>query len=347
MFKNLTTNQISIFVALCLGLLNTGLFVVLSQGYDHPIWHYLVLFILSVTIGLLVVRYFLERFVFRKIKLMYKIIRDSKLNPTADHLNHTLGSTNLMDVNNEVVEWAKTTQTKLRDLKTLESYRKSYVGNISHELKTPIFSIQGFLYTLLDGGLYDESINRKYIERAAINADRLQTIVEDLEVITKLESGSIELDIENFDLKALAAEVFQDLELMAKENGISIGFKEGDARSFNVSGDKENIRQVFVNLITNALKYGEEGGQVEIGFYDMVENVLVEVSDDGIGIEEQHLKHLFDRFYRVDASRSREQGGSGLGLSIVKHIIEAHHQTITVRSTVGVGSTFGFTLAQS
>ena len=259
-------------------------------------------------------------------------------------INLTNDSEVLDSVEEEVAQWAQSQENEINTLKTLEAYRKKYLGNVSHELKTPIFSIQGFVHTLLDGALEDETVNRRYLERAASNVERLLTIVYDLETITKLESGELMLDITTFDIKELVEEVFSDIEIKAKEGNIDLVFKEGADRSFMVKGDPEYIRQVLNNLIVNSIKYGKKGGVTKASFYDMHNQVLIEISDNGIGIQERHLKHLFDRFYRVDKSRSRIQGGSGLGLSIVKHILEVHDQTINVRSTPEMGSTFGFTL---
>lgn len=250
----------------------------------------------------------------------------------------------LEDVNTKVMEWAENTKKELATLKSLEEYRKNYVGNISHELKTPIFSIQAYLYTLLEGGLYDENINKDYLRRAVDNTVRLQNIVEDLEVITKLESGQMEMELRKFDIRQLTNDIFKDLKSMAKKKKISLKFKEGASHPYFVMADREAIRQVITNLLVNSIKYGKEGGTTKVSFYDTESEILIEVSDNGLGIDEKHLKHVFDRFYRVDSSRSRKQGGSGLGLSIVKHIVEAHDQTINVRSTPEVGSTFGFTL---
>jgi two-component system phosphate regulon sensor histidine kinase PhoR len=247
-------------------------------------------------------------------------------------------------VEKEVAEWATLREDEINTLKTLELYRKRFLGNVAHELKTPIFSIQGFIHTLLDGAVHDDKVNTRYLERAALNVERLLTIVEDLDTITKLESGELILDVQEFELKNLVREVFADLEIKARDKGILLRFKEGADNPFRVRGDREYIRQVITNLIVNSLNYGKEGGLTKVSMYDMDRQILVEVSDNGIGIEEQHLNHLFDRFYRVDKSRSRAQGGSGLGLSIVKHILEAHGQSINVRSTPGAGSTFGFTL---
>jgi two-component system phosphate regulon sensor histidine kinase PhoR len=196
----------------------------------------------------------------------------------------------------------------------------------------------------LDGAIHDNAVNVRYLQRAALNIERLLSIVEDLDTITKLESGELILEIQEFDLKTLVKEVFADLEIKGLDKNITMRFKDGADKPFRVNGDREYIRQVITNLMVNSLNYGKEGGLTKVSMYDMDKQVLVEISDNGIGIEEKHLKHLFDRFYRVDKSRSRIHGGSGLGLSIVKHILEAHGQSINVRSTQGAGSTFGFTL---
>ena len=253
----------------------------------------------------------------------------------------------LDEVEREVSEWADQYERDEEELERLASYRRRFIGDVSHELKTPIFNIQGFVHTLLDGAIHDDKVNIQYLNRAAKNVDRLQSIVEDLETINKLEAGQVVLDLRDFDLHELADEVFEDLEMRARERNIRLTYKDGANQRFQVRADKETIRQVLVNLVHNSIKYGREGGVTKVSFYDMENFVLVEVSDNGIGIPEEHLKYVFDRFYRIDKSRSRDAGGTGLGLAIVKHIIEAHKQTINVRSTVGQGSTFGFTLEKA
>lgn len=306
----------------------------------------LAILVVAALLNLYLIKELLEKFLFRKIRVIYKIIREAKLSKKEKEAVE-IGNVSLETVTNDVVEWTERTNKEIESLKSLEEYRKSYVGNISHELKTPIFSIQGYLHTLLDGGLNDPSINKSYLLKASNNADRLQNIIEDLEIISKLESKDVVIEKKKFDLKSLTKEIFEDLESMAGQKQIKLQFKEGASSSALVNADKETIRQVLVNLIVNAIKYGKDGGNVRISFYDLEGQILTEVSDNGPGIEEQHIKHLFDRFYRVDTSRSRKIGGSGLGLSIVKHIIEAHNQTINVRSTIGLGSTFGFTLEKA
>lgn len=347
MLKNLSIRQLSLYITAVIILVNGLVIYALYSRHgnisDLPILA-IILFIGGV-LSYLIVRYLLEEYIFRKIKLIYKIIHDSKLTKNTTKVD--INATSIEEVNDEVVRWAENTEKEIASLKLLEQYRKDFVGNISHELKTPIFSIQGYLHTLLDGGLHDDAINTKYLKRATKNAERLQNIVEDLEIISNLESGKLILDIRKFDIKALVQEVILDLEVFAQEKGIHIVFKDGASQSFNVLADREKIRQVLNNLIVNSIKYGKENGTTKISFYDIDKNVLVEISDNGFGIKESHIKHLFDRFYRVDSSRSRAEGGSGLGLSIVKHIMEAHNQTINVRSTYKVGSTFGFTLRKA
>lgn len=307
---------------------STGVFVILAIGL----------------FSFFAIQFMLDRFIYRRIKLMYKIIRKAKTSVPDKKALKRSDDPLLDGVEQEVQHWAETQQNEIETLKTLEAYRKRFIGNVSHELKTPIFSIQGYIYTLIDGGVYDENVNMRYLERAASNVERLLTIVQDLEEISKLESEDLILDIQKFDIKSLVREVFNDLEVNARQRNVTLTFKEGADKSFAVQADREGIRQVLTNLILNSIKYGNESGVTKVSFYVMDRQILVEIADNGIGIEEKHLNHLFDRFYRVDKSRSRESGGSGLGLSIVKHILEAHNQTVNVRSTPGRGSTFGFTL---
>ena len=288
--------------------------------------------------------YVLQIFIYRKIKLVYKSIHHLKSGKEESSLKEKLNEDPLDMVNKEVIEWENEKVNEIEQLKKLEVYRKEFVANVTHELKTPLFSIQGYIHTLLDGALEDETVNKMFLEKASRNVDRLTNLISDLEVITQLESGSYTLEQEVFDIHMLTNDVFDSLELKASSRKILLSFKKGCDLPFYVFADKEKIRQVLINLLDNSIKYGKENGNTMVSFYDMDENILVEVSDDGNGINEHHLIRLFERFYRADKSRSRDIGGTGLGLSIVKHIIEAHDQTINVRSRVGVGTTFGFTL---
>ncbi len=253
----------------------------------------------------------------------------------------------LEQLNQEIIKIANDREKEVEHLTKLETYRKEYLGNVSHELKTPIFNIQGYISTLIDGGLYDENINLEYLKRADKSVDRMISIIDDLETISQLESGSLLLDNEKFDIVALAKDITDALEMVATRANMKIKFDEESKKQAKVVADKFRIRQVLVNLLTNSIKYGKENGTTKIKIKVIDETVVVEVSDDGIGIEERHLPRLFERFYRIDKGRSREQGGTGLGLAIVKHIIEAHEQHITVTSQVGVGTTFTFTLRKA
>ncbi len=349
MFKNQTPRQLSLFIALLSAVSIACLSLVLKAlGVLTISWQELgVLFASCLLAGFVSNFYLMRHYIFRRIKLIYKIIHRQKL-PSDFRADRIEMSKNVLDqVEQEVDAWADQNSREMEELERLAAYRRRFIGDVSHELKTPIFNIQGFIHTLLDGALYDTEVNEKYLRRAAKNAERLQSIVEDLETINKLESGHMVLDIQEFDLHTLTDEVIADLEMRAAERNIRLTYKEGAAQHFRVRADKENIRQVLINLLHNSIKYGTEGGFTKISFYDGESFVLVEVSDNGIGIKDKHLNHVFDRFYRVDKSRSRDAGGTGLGLSIVKHIIEAHHQTVTVRSTEGQGTTFGFTLEKA
>jgi two-component system phosphate regulon sensor histidine kinase PhoR len=252
----------------------------------------------------------------------------------------------LEQVNREVEEWAARQGKEIDALKRLEAYRRDFIGNVSHELKTPLFNIQGYILTLLDGGLEDENINREYLMRTEKSVERLIAIVKDLDTISGLEAGGLKMEFSRFDIVTLAKDVMEFLEIKAKKRKVRVYFRDTYEKPIFVNGDKDRIRQVLINLIDNSLRYSNptEEARTKISFFDMDEHILIEVSDNGIGIEESELSRVFERFYRTDKGRSREQKGSGLGLAIVKHILEAHEQTIHVRSSVGIGTTFGFTL---
>jgi len=346
MFKNISLRNMSLLGALAITLfVGVGIWIGEKMLFVPIYGRFGVILMGALGIfAFLTIKFLLDRYIYRRIKLIYKIIRRSKTSIPEKRTLQKNENPILEGVEKEVQQWADSQRNEIETLKTLESYRKRYIGNVSHELKTPIFSIQGYIYTLIDGGLFDENVNMKYLERAASNVERLLTIVQDLEEISKLESEDLILDMQKFDIKALVKEVFNDLEVNARPRNITLSFKEGADKSYQVVGDREGIRQVLTNLINNSIKYGVDNGVTKVSFYVMDKQILIEISDNGIGIEEKHLKHLFDRFYRVDKSRSRESGGSGLGLSIVKHILEAHNQSVNVRSTTGKGSTFGFTL---
>ena len=253
----------------------------------------------------------------------------------------------ISDVEQEVYDWTTVKRKEIEELKMLGEFRREFLGNVSHELKTPVFNIQGYIESLIEGELQDEKVNMKYLKRAGSNVDRLAKILQDLEMISLLESNVFKLEMGRFNMHDLVIEIMDDLKVMAEKSGITLNMKEGVVRDIFVIADREKISEVLINLITNSIKYGRTGGETLIGYYDMDKSILIEVSDNGIGIDKKHLPRLFERFYMVDKARSRERGGTGLGLSIVKHIVEAHQQNINVRSSPGVGSTFGFTLRKA
>lgn len=348
MIKNPTPRQIALSSALLISACSLVFLLLISQLSILNVWWWWLIFPLFLFgMTYLVNVYYIKKYIYRKVKVIYKTIHRHKRSPEEKAPEIEVDTNIIEEVEKEVNEWADRQQQEWDRFQAWAEYRRKFVGDISHELKTPIFTIQGYLHTLLDGGLYDDKVNMTFLKKAAKNVDRLYTIVEDLSAIARLESGNLVLEMQAFDIKELTEEVFEDLEIRAHERNISLIFKEGAAQNYKVLADREYIRQVLTNLIHNSIKYGKKGGMTKVGFYDMDKNMLIEVADNGIGIPKNHLIHVFDRFYRVDKSRSRAQGGSGLGLSIVKHIIEAHKQTINVRSTPGVGSTFGFTLEKA
>lgn len=303
-------------------------------------------FLLSLIAAFSFFYYFYERYIHSKIRLIYKMIRHLKLGKDLkDALGDKLSDDPINDVEKEVMDWAKAKKKEIDTLKEQEKFRKEFLANISHEFKTPLFALQGYVETLLDGVLEeDPQMAKQFLGKVSGNLDRLNFLIQDLDEISKLESGRIPVNYQNFDLALLVREVLESLEDKAKSHQIKLVFKEKYQEETFVHADREKIRQVLVNLIDNSFKYGRIGGQTNVRIFELFEQVLVEVTDDGIGIEEKYLNRVFERFFRAEKSRSRQIGGSGLGLAIVKHIIEAHQQTINVRSTEGLGTTFAFTL---
>ena len=281
-----------------------------------------------------------------RVRIIYKTIRRLKGSGSQPQFN--LGEDIVEQVNRDVMAWADSQIEEITHLRETDTFRQEFIGNLAHELKTPIFNIQGFILTLLEGGMEDPEINRKFLLKAAKNVERMSGLLEDLDVITKMEAGNLDIEMVPFDLLEIIRETMESLEAKAKRNQIKLVSKGGiDATKVMVLGDAAKIVQVLTNLIVNSINYGKEGGKTQIRYFDADEAILVEVADTGIGISETDLPRVFERFYRVDKSRSRHAGGSGLGLAIVKHILEAHDQSISVRSTVGEGSTFSFTLQKA
>lgn len=324
-----------------------GLSIACVNFYFQHDWRYsLISFVISFAISFVVFYYLFQRYIYNKIKLIYKLIHSLKLGKNLkDALGVKMSNDPINDMEQQVRDWAKEKKKEIDTLKEQERFRREFLSNISHEFKTPLFAIQGYVDALQDGMLEEdpETANR-FLMKASQNLDRLSFLIKDLDAISKLESGQIPVNYQKFDVVLLVKDVLGLMEDQAKKHNISLRFKEKYQHPMTVNADREKVRQVLVNLIDNSFKYGKNGGQTNVRVYELFETVLVEVTDDGIGIEEKSLPRVFERFYRTEKSRSRKVGGSGLGLSIVKHIIEAHEQTINVRSTEGIGTTFAFTL---
>lgn len=288
-------------------------------------------------------RYLVRRFLYSKIRMLYKTIHDTQF--IDREFVDKVKTINILDeAEKEVREWSEGRGSLVMQLKRQEEYRREFIGNVSHELRTPIFNIQGYILTLLDGGLEDENINRSYLERTEKSINRMIGIVKDLESISKLEYGELKLIPERFNIIESINEVVEMQEMRAQKHKMKVEFPQSNSVAKYVEADKKEIFQAMVNLLVNSIKYGKQGGKTQIEVMDMGDNFLIEFRDNGIGIEKDNLPRIFERFYRVDKSRSRNMGGSGLGLAIVKHIIDAHDQSINVSSTYGEGSSFTFTL---
>jgi len=339
-----SSRQLAYIISAVLTLL-AGFFILLWYYIDASLIWLLVFLLVIMSVSFLLLQFMLRKFISDKIKPVYKTILD--LPSAQKKVDQEKKIPVLSEIKNDVEEWAQLQVKEIERLKELEKYRKEFVGNVSHELKTPIFNIQGYVLTLLEGGIDDPRINKLYLQRTETSINRMISIVEDLESITKLEAGELKLKPEKFDIVKLAEEVFDMEQMLAEEQEITLGFTQRPDRPVYVKADKKRMTEVLSNLVNNGIKYGRKKGFVKMGFYDLEEHILIEVTDNGIGMEKKDLPRVFERFFRVDKSRSRIQGGTGLGLSIVKHIIEAHNQTISVKSIPDEGTTFAFTLEKA
>lgn len=342
--KALSPKRVSLFIA----AFTTLIYIVISTTsfFGDRKLSFLINFLGGIGLFSLVFfvsKYFIGNFIFEKIKPIYRTIYSPQI--AGKELRKNLGNRDIItEVQNEVGDWARNKTEEIDELRQLEKYRREFVGNVSHELKTPIFNIQGYILTLLDGGLEDPAINRLYLERAEKSINRMINIVEDLESISRLESGELKLEMEDFNIVNLVYDVFELQEMLAQKCGVKLTFAVNYEKPIRVNADKKRIIEVVNNLVVNAIKYNKRNGTTTVAFYEIGDQIMVEIADTGIGIAEKDITRIFERFYRTDKSRSRDQGGTGLGLSIVKHIIEAHEQTISVRSKYGEGSTFIFSL---
>lgn len=334
-------------VLVFINALAASLAIAAVNFYFQHDWYYVsITFALSFITSYIVFYTLIEKYVYSKIKLIYKLIHSLKLGrDLKDALGEYTSADPINDVHQEVTEWARIKKIEIDDLRKQEQFRREFLSNISHEFKTPLFAIQGYIEALQDGAIEDDpEMAHQFLNKAEKNVERLSYLIQDLDSISKLESGEMPINYSRFRINELIKEVTESLELKARNHHVKIDFKEKYDHSILVNADREKVWQVLVNLIDNSLKYGRENGTTFVRLFELHDQILIEVTDDGIGIEEKFLPRLFERFFRTDTSRSRQIGGSGLGLAIVKHILEAHQQTITVRSTQGVGSTFGFTL---
>ncbi|MAY84621.1 MAG: two-component sensor histidine kinase [Flavobacteriales bacterium] len=345
--RNLTPKQLAYRLSLLIAALITVLSSLLWM-INYPLEWYLVVltFLISFLTCYFIFLWGIRQFIDRKFRLIYKTIHNLKVGLKREPQKVDMSEDVFGRIRQEVIDWDKRNRKEIARLTDQEKFRREFLGNVSHELKTPIFSIQGYILTLLEGGLEDKKINRNFLLKAEKSINRMIEMVDDLDEISKLESNRMVLDIKRFDLLALTKEIIESLEYKAKKKKISLRMNT-DQKNIFVKADPARISQVITNLLVNSINYGKEDGRTTVKFFDLDENVLVEVGDNGRGIEAEHLPRLFERFYRVDKGRSRSDGGSGLGLAIVKHIMEAHQQTINVRSKVGEGSVFSFTLEKA
>ncbi|NCT92827.1 MAG: sensor histidine kinase [Chitinophagaceae bacterium] len=341
--KNLSPKQLSAFTALILSVpISIGIWII------RPDW-VIALVALALTFGgsYLLIRFVLESFIYRKIKLIYKFIYQTKASKREEtYYKYILPQKGIDEVREDVEKWAEQKSAEIELLRSNEIYRKEFLQNLAHEFKTPIFAIQGYVDSLLEGALESPELSKKFLENASRNVERMVNLVKDLDDISRLESGEQPLYKQNFVIQDLIREVYDALSIKTAKRNIKTSIKKGCEYPIMVFADKEKIRQVVTNLVENATKYGKQDGAIVASIYKPEEErVLVEFSDDGIGIAEEHLPRIFERFYRTDRGRSRDIGGTGLGLAICKHIIEAHGQAMHVRSKVDVGTTIGFTLS--
>ena len=340
--KNISLGQLSFFTALILALPVSLLILIIEKSW---VWG-IVSFIIIVLGSFLLISFVLERFIYRKIKLIYKFIYQTKATKKEEtYFKYILPKKSIDEVREDVKAWAEEYEREMDLMKKNEQFRREFLQNLSHEFKTPVFTIQGYIESLLSGGLNNPEISKRFLENSAKNVSRLLNLLKDLDEISKLERGELVISKSGFIIQTLVKEVFESISEMAENQEVSFSIKKGCESPLTVFADKEKIRQVLLNLMENSIKYGRPGGQIIASMYNTDgKTILVEISDDGIGLDEKHLPRIFERFYRTEEGRSRDITGTGLGLAICKHIIEAHGHSIHIRSTETVGTTVGFTL---
>ncbi len=340
--KNISPRQLSAFTALVLALPVSLLVYIVEKDWLWTLGSFVIIF----SGAYLLISFVLERFIYRKIKLIYKFIYQTKATKKEEtYYKYVLPQKSIDEVREDVEAWAEENKKEIELLRQNEQFRREFLQNLSHEFKTPVFAIQGYIDTLLSGALANPEVNKKFLEKTSNNVGRLTNLLNDLDEISSLERGELLLYKQNFVIQELIKDVFESLSVKAEVLNINYTIKKGCESPLTVFADKEKIRQVLINLFENSIKYGKKDGNIVASMYKTDgKHILIEISDDGIGINERHLPRLFERFYRTDEGRSIDVTGSGLGLAICKHIIEAHGQTIHVRSTEHIGTTVGFTL---
>lgn len=333
-FATISSAYISLFLTILLVITH---FLVIKI----PVIYSVLVIVSSFLFAFFVLQYRVEKFIYKRVK---KIYDDVSLLENSSFRNQSI-TTDMATLTKEVQKFAKDKKLEIETLKIREEYRREFLGNVSHELKTPLFTVQGYLLTLLDGAMDDKNIRKKYLQRAEKGVERLIYIVKDLDMITKLETGDIHLELSEFNVVEVIQNVFDLLEMRAAKKNITLTFDKKYNTKILVFADQEKVQQVITNLVMNSIKYGKENGTTEVSIEDLVNNkIIIRVTDNGEGIEKKHIPRLFERFYRVDKSGARSEGGSGLGLAIVKHIVEGHDEKIYIESEYGVGSEFSFTL---
>jgi two-component system, OmpR family, phosphate regulon sensor histidine kinase PhoR len=341
--KNLSPRQLSAFTALVLSIpISLGIFILQKNWREG-----LIAFVLIFSGSYLLILSIIQNFIYRKIKLIYKFINQTKASKKEEmYYKYILPKKSIDEVREDVEDWAAQRSREIELLKKNETFRKEFLQNLSHEFKTPVFAIQGYVDTLLQGAMENPDVNKRFLEKTGKNVERLVNLIKDLDEISKLERGEIKLHKQNFVIQDVVKEVLESLSWKGEQKNISFSIKKGCEKPLVVYGDKEKIRQVITNLVDNAIKYGKHEGSAVASMYDTDgKNILVEISDDGMGVPEKHLDRIFERFYRTTEGRNRDATGTGLGLSICKHIIEAHGHSMHVRSKENVGTTIGFTLS--
>lgn len=340
--KNLSPTRLAAINAWILAVIIASV----NALFTESLFQTLISFILVFLVAYGLILYSVQRFIYRKIKLIYKFIYQTKATKQEDFFNKKiLPQKSLEEAGKDVEQWAAQKREEIESLKRNEKFRKEFLLNLAHELKTPVFAVEGYIHTLLDGAIDDPEVNKRFLQHAAKNVSRLNNLIDDLDEISRIESGEMKLFPQSFIIQEMMKDAFETLAFKARDKNISFSIKKGCETPLKVYADKNKIHRVLINLVDNAIKYGKPDGHIIASFYDLDgKKVLIEISDDGAGIPEEHLPRVFERFYSVDKARNRKDGGTGLGLAIVKHLVEAHGQAINVRSKPKVGSTFGFTL---